>query len=218
VFTRIKICGLTRLADAVAAVEAGADALGFVFVPGTPRFITPAHAAAIVRELPPFVTKVGLFVNAPETVVRETVAAAGLDTVQLHGEETPEFAAALRGTVKVLKAFRVRGAASLELVPPYRYAVDAFLLDAFVAGAHGGTGAKFDWPLALPAKKCGRPVILAGGLTPENAAEAVRQVRPFAVDVSSGVESAPGLKDAEKVRRFIANARSVGREWAQVFP
>lgn len=211
-FTRIKICGLTRLADAVAAVEAGADALGFVFVPGTPRFVTPAQAAAIVRELPPFVTKVGLFVNSPESLIRETVAAAGLDTVQLHGEETPEFAAALQGMVKVLKAFRIRDSASLALVPPYRDAVDALLLDTFVAGAHGGTGAKFDWSLALPAKELGRPVILAGGLTPDNAAEAVRQVRPFALDVSSGVESAPGHKDAEKIRRFILNARLVGRD------
>ena len=212
VFTRIKICGLTRVGDALAAVEAGADALGFVFVPGTPRFVTPAQAAAIVRELPPFVAKVGLFVNAEAGVVHDTVAAAGLDTVQLHGEETPEFAAALRGPLKVLKAFRIRDAGSVAQVPPYRDAVDAFLLDAFVAGAHGGTGAKFDWSLALPAKELGRPVILAGGLTPENAAEAVRQVRPFALDVSSGVESAPGHKDAEKVRRFIANARSVGRD------
>lgn len=205
---RIKICGLTRLADAVAAVEAGADALGFVFVPGTPRAVTVTQAAALVRALPPLVTKVGLFVNAEPSLVRDTVAAVGLDTVQLHGEEAPEFAAEFRGRTKVIKAFRVRDAASLSVLPAYRESVDAFLLDAFVAGAHGGTGAKFDWSLALPAKALGVPVILAGGITPDNAAEAVRQVRPFALDVSSGVEAAPGQKDPEKIRRLIREARA----------
>lgn len=205
---RIKICGLTRLADALAAVDAGADALGFVFVPGTPRAVTLTQAAALVRALPPLVTKVGLFVDADASLVRDTVAAVGLDTVQLHGAESPEFAAELRGRNKVIKAFRVRDAASLAALPAYRESVDAFLLDAFVAGAHGGTGAKFDWSLALPAKEFGLPVILAGGLTPENAAAAVRQVRPFALDVSSGVEAAPGQKDPDKIHRLIREARA----------
>jgi phosphoribosylanthranilate isomerase len=205
---RIKICGLTRLADALAAVEAGADALGFVFVPGTPRAVTLAQAMALVRALPPLVTKVGLFVNAEPSLVRDTVVAVGLDTIQLHGEEAPDFAAEFRGRTKVIKAFRVRDAASLSALPAYRESVDAFLLDAFVAGAHGGTGSKFDWSLALPAKALGPPVILAGGITPDNAAEAVRQVRPFALDVSSGVEAAPGQKDPEKIRRLIREARA----------
>jgi phosphoribosylanthranilate isomerase len=140
--------------------------------------------------------------------VRDTVVAVGLDTIQLHGEEAPDFAAEFRGRTKVIKAFRVRDAASLSALPAYRESVDAFLLDAFVAGAHGGTGSKFDWSLALPAKALGPPVILAGGITPDNAAEAVRQVRPFALDVSSGVEAAPGQKDPEKIRRLIREARA----------
>ncbi len=204
---RIKICGLTRAEDALAAVQAGADAVGFVFVPGTPRAVEPAKAAAISRQLPPFVARVGLFVNAEAEFIRATVALAGLDTVQLHGEEPPCLAAALRDVSKVIKAFRIRSAESLAELPAYRDAVDALLLDAYVPGAHGGTGARFDWVHARAARELGRPVILAGGLTPGNAAEAVRQARPYALDVSSGVESAPGLKDPEKVRQFIRAAR-----------
>lgn len=204
---RIKICGLTRAEDAFAAVEAGADAVGFVFVPGTPRAVEPAGAASVARQLPPFVARVGLFVNAEPEFIRSTIALAGLDTVQLHGEEPPDLSASLRGICKVIKAFRIRGAESLAELPAYRDAVDALLLDAYVPGAHGGTGARFDWGHALAARELGLPVILAGGLTPENAAEAVRRARPYALDVSSGVESAPGKKDPEKVRQFIRAAR-----------
>lgn len=210
-FTRVKICGITNLADALAAVAAGTDALGFVFVPGTPRFIAPEQAAAIIRELPPFVAKVGLFVNADTQTVATTIARTGVDTIQLHGEETPDFARQFRGAVKVLKAFRIRGAESLAALPAYADAADAWLLDAFVPGSHGGTGARFDWEHAVAAKQHGKPVILAGGLTPENAAEAVRRVQPFAVDVSSGVEAAPGRKDAAKIAAFIrAVTRAAG--------
>lgn len=205
--TRVKICGITNLADARAAVAAGASALGFVFVPGTPRFVEPALAAAIVRELPPFVTAVGLFVNAEAGVIRDTIRLTGIHALQLHGEETPEFTRLFRGAAKVIKAFRVRGAESLAVLPAYLDAADAFLLDAYVPGAHGGTGARFDWELAVTAKEHGKPVILAGGLTPENAAEAVRRVQPYAVDVSSGVEAAPGRKDHRKLREFLAACR-----------
>lgn len=205
--TRVKICGITNLADARAAVAAGASALGFVFVPGTPRFVEPALAAAIVRELPPFVTAVGLFVNAEAGVIRDTIRLTGIHALQLHGEETPEFTRLFRGAAKVIKAFRVRGAESLAVLPAYLDAADAFLLDAYVPGAHGGTGARFDWELAVTAKEHGTPVILAGGLTPENAAEAVRRVQPYAVDVSSGVEAAPGRKDHRKLREFLAACR-----------
>ena len=204
---RIKICGVTRLEDALAAVAAGADALGFVFVPGTPRFIEPVTAHAIIQRLPPYVAKVGLFVNPDRTTVRQTIAQTGIDTVQLHGEETPEFARQFRAAVKVVKAFRVRGPESLTSLAAYRDAADAWLLDAFAPGAHGGTGARFDWERAVEAKGHDVPLVLAGGLTADNVAEAVARVRPYAVDVSSGVESAPGRKDPDLVRRFIAAVR-----------
>lgn len=205
---RTKICGITREEDAFAAVEAGADALGFVFVPGTPRFIGPDAARRIVDRLPPFVARVGLFVDADEATVAETITAAGLDTVQLHGDESPAFAARWRGRVKVVKAFRVRGPETVASMEAYRGCADAWLLDAYVAGTAGGTGARFDWDLAVGAVRLGVPVVLAGGLKPENVAGAVARVRPYAVDVSSGVEAAPGRKDPAKVRAFVDAVRS----------
>ncbi len=205
---RVKICGITNLADARAAIAAGADALGFVFVPGTPRYISPDLAGEIVRELPPFIARVGLFVDAETRTVAEALVRSGMDTLQFHGEETPDLVRQFRRAVKVMKAFRVRGEETLMRLPAYADAVDAILLDAYVAGAHGGTGAQFDWKLAVQARDLGRPLVLAGGLTPANVAEAVRTVRPYGVDVSSGVESAPGRKDPEKLAEFVRAARS----------
>jgi len=202
---RIKICGITRRDDALVAAEAGADALGFMFYPPSPRAVTPPQAAAIIKALPPFIHAVGVFVNPTRDEV-EAALAAGIGTLQFHGEESPEFCASF-GATKVIKAFRVRDAASLDVLP--RYPTDAWLLDSFVAGKLGGTGHAFNWDLVHTAKASGRPVILAGGLTPENAADAVRQVAPYGLDVSSGVESAPGCKDPARVRAFIAAARSV---------
>lgn len=207
--TKVKICGLTRLPDALAAVEAGADALGFMFFAGSKRNIAPATAAQIIRALPPFVAKVGVFVNASAETVRATIAECGLDTLQFHGEETPEFCRQF-APLKVVKAFRIQNADSLKPLP--EYAVDAWLLDSYVAGQRGGTGEKFNWDLAAQAKELGRPVILAGGLTPENVADAVQQVWPYGVDVSSGVESAPGQKDAGLVRRFVEIVREMEQE------
>lgn len=204
---RIKICGITREEDAWAAIEAGADALGFVFVPGTPRFIEPARAAAITRGLPPFVSRVGLFVDAEPDLIRATLAEARLDTVQLHGDEPPEVGRSLRDLARVIQAFRVRGPETLQRLAGYRDSSDAWLLDAYVPGTSGGTGARFDWNLAVQARDLGHPLILAGGLKPENIAEAVQQVRPFAVDVSSGVEASAGRKDAQKILRLIQAAR-----------
>ena len=205
---RVKICGITNQADALAAVAAGVDALGFIFVPGTPRFGSVEQAAAIIRELPPFVAKVALFVDADTRTVAETIALTGVDTIQLHGDETPEFARQFLGAVKVIKAFRVRGAETLAQLPAFADAADALLLDAYVPGAKGGTGARFDWEHAVSAKTGGKPIILAGGLTPANVAEAVRGVRPYAVDVSSGVEDAPGKKDLAKIIEFIRAAKA----------
>lgn len=210
---RVKICGLTRVEDVRAAVDAGADAVGFVFVPGTPRAVTMEVAASLRRAVPPFVSAVGLFVNADPELVRETVQAVRLDVVQLHGEETPEVASACGRWARVIKAFRVRGPETLREMPAYDAVADAYLLDAYVAGAHGGTGARFDWDLAVEAKALGKPLILAGGLKPENAAQAVARVGPFALDVSSGVEWSPGIKDAGLIARLMDAVRISSGLW-----
>ncbi len=202
---RVKICGITRREDALRAVELGVDALGFVFWPKSPRAITPDQAAEITAALPPFVTRVGVFVDPPLDQIQKIVETVGLDAVQLHGSESPEFCAAVRWA-RVIKAFRIRDRASLETLPHYR--TSAWLLDAFHEAAPGGTGRRFDWTLAQEAVALGRPVILAGGLTPENISEAILQVRPYGVDVSSGVEEAPGRKDPERMARFLAAVRT----------
>jgi len=202
---KVKICGITNLDDALAAVDAGAAALGFMFYESSPRHVSLTTAADIIRQLPPFIARVGVFVNPDGALVKKTIEVCGVDTLQFHGEEAPQFCRMFG--LKTIKAFRVQGQESLSELR--NYATDAWLLDSFVAGVRGGTGATFHWELALEAKKLGRPVILAGGLTSENVAEAVHQVRPYAVDVSSGVESSPGKKDPAKVRAFIAAASSV---------
>lgn len=202
---KVKICGITNAPDALAAVEAGADALGFMFYEPSPRHISIPEAAEIVRKLPPFVIKVGVFVDAPEDLVMRAIADCGLNTLQFHGHETPGYC--MQFGLLTMKAFRIRDAESLKAL--LDYPTDAWLLDAFTADKLGGTGEKFNWDLAIEAKKMGRPIFLAGGLTPENVAEAVRKVQPYAVDVSSGVEAAPGKKDHEKVRAFITAAKAV---------
>lgn len=199
---RVKICGITQAADAVAAVQAGASALGFMFFEGSPRNVTLQQAREIIRELPPFVAKVGVFVNATRDQIQRTIGDTGIDTLQFHGDESPE---ACRGFgLKTLKAFRVQGKDMLQLMP--RYDVDAWLLDSFVAGQRGGTGVTFNWDLAVHACSLGTPVILAGGLNSDNVERAVRQVQPYGIDVSSGVESAPGKKDHALIAEFIARA------------
>jgi phosphoribosylanthranilate isomerase len=202
---KVKICGITNAPDALAAVEAGADALGFMFYEKSPRQVTIRQAAEIIRELPPFVLKVGVFVDAPEDTVTRAIGDCALTMLQFHGNETPEYCAQFG--LMSMKAFRIRDAASLDALQ--EYPTEAWLLDAFVADKLGGTGEKFNWDLAIEAKKFGRPIFLAGGLTPANVAEAVRTVHPFAVDVSSGVEATPGKKDHAKVRDFVAAAKSV---------
>ena len=200
---RVKICGITSADDARAAVGAGADALGFMFYEPSPRCVTPEQAAAIIAKLPTHVAKVGVFVDADEAAVRTTAAMAGLDTLQFHGSEPPEFCA--RFELRTIKAFRVKDSGSLGQLPDYE--TDAWLLDSYVQGVPGGTGERFNWDLAVEAKRLGRPILLAGGLTPENVGEADGQVTPYGLDVSSGVEAAPGRKDAAKVAAFIASAK-----------
>jgi phosphoribosylanthranilate isomerase len=199
---RVKICGITSLDDALHAVRSGADALGFVFHAASPRYLFPEQAASIIRALPPFVQAVGLFVNTDSAIVNATADLCRLDLVQLHGDEPPDYCDLIHR--RVIKAFRVKEIASIEPIRDYRVA--GILLDAFSPNEYGGTGLTFNWEIALAAGKYG-PVILAGGLTPENVRQAVEKVAPYGVDVSSGVETAPGRKDPEKVREFIRQAR-----------
>ena len=202
---QVKICGITNLGDARAAIDAGADALGFIFVRSSPRFIEPQDAARIIKEVPPGIVKIGVFVDESASQVRAVAHSVGLDRVQLHGRETPELCVELAAE-QPIKAFRVKDASVLNELP--RYPKCAFLLDSYVPGQHGGTGAKFNWDIAVQAKAFGAPIFLAGGLTPENVADAVAKVGPYALDVSSGVEISPGRKDHEKVRAFIARAKN----------
>jgi phosphoribosylanthranilate isomerase len=203
--TKVKICGITSVADGLAAAEAGADMIGLMFFEQSPRHISLAQAAKISRALPPFVLRVGVFVNPGEALVARAIAECGLNLLQFHGDENSDFCTQF-GVMSV-KAMRVRDAESLAQLAHFQ--TDAILLDAHSRSGLGGTGETFNWDLAVAAQKFGKPIFLAGGLTPENVAAAVRKVRPFAVDVSSGVESAPGKKKAEKMRAFIAAAKYV---------
>ena len=178
--------------------------IGLMFYEKSPRHISLAQAVEISRALPPFVLRVGVFVNPEEGFVTQAIAACGLNLLQFHGDEPSEFCTQF-GAMSV-KALRVQNADSLAALE--NYATDAFLLDAYSKSGLGGTGEKFNWDLAIEAQKFGKPIFLAGGLTPENVAGAVKQVKPFAMDVFSGVESAPGKKDAAKVRAFIAAVRA----------
>jgi phosphoribosylanthranilate isomerase len=199
---RIKICGITRIDDALCAVNTGADMVGFIFVPESKRYITPAQAARIIAALPEHVLPVGVFVDTPRKEVLRAIEESGIRAVQLHGEESPEDADGY--SVPVIKAYRVRPSFDPSVLAPYR--VEAHLLDTYVSGVHGGTGMVFDWSVARAASAYGK-IILGGGLTPENVAEAIRRGAPSAVDVSSGVEHAPGIKAPEKIRRFIVAAQ-----------
>jgi len=201
---RVKICGITNTNDAMAAVEAGADALGFIFYPESPRFVEIDDAREIIKALPPFVTTVGIFVNEGIDRINRFAKTAGVDAVQLHGSEPPNFCRKIER--RVLKAFRVRDAEDITHIKDY--GLTTCLLDAYREDAPGGTGETFDWDLAIEARKICR-VILSGGLTPENVAGAIERVAPYAVDVSSGVESAPGIKDHGKVVEFIKRARGL---------
>jgi phosphoribosylanthranilate isomerase len=202
--TRIKICGITRIEDALVCAQAGADAIGLVFYPPSPRHVATSQAAAIARALPPFVTTVGLFVNPAAEQVKSVLNEVHLDVLQFHGDEPPEFCASFG--VPYLKAIRVK--AGMDLVQcAIRYQeAQGLLLDAYVEGTPGGTGQSFDWKL-IPAE-LPLPVILSGGLEPANIADAIRSVRPWAVDVSSGVEAVKGIKDAAKIAAFIEGVRS----------
>jgi phosphoribosylanthranilate isomerase len=205
---KVKICGITNLEDAVAAAEAGADALGFIFYKKSPRYIDPAVAGPIIAALPPFVMAVGVFVNEDVGTVRSIMDTCGLAIAQLHGDENASYCQDL--SRPAIKALRLKDRGSLLSLAEYqgRGGVRGFVLDAFSDMAYGGTGLVTDWSLAAEVAKS-TPVILAGGLTPENVTEAIRSVGPYGVDVSSGVESVPRKKDHAKVRAFLDAVRVV---------
>jgi phosphoribosylanthranilate isomerase len=200
---RVKICGITNVGDALIAAEYGADALGFVFYKGSPRYISPDEARKIVLDLPPFVTTVGVFVDERPEEVERIMDYAAIDLLQFHGQEPPEACIIDR---RVIKAIRIKDLTDLEPLKYYR--VSAFLLDTYAPQSFGGTGQVFNWDVAADAKQFGK-IILAGGLTPDNVEAAIRRVRPYAVDVSSGVEEQKGRKDHRKLRLFIERAKSV---------
>jgi phosphoribosylanthranilate isomerase len=196
---RAKICGLTREQDALAAAESGADAIGLVFHQPSPRYISVETAVSISKSLPPFVTRVGLFVDADVSTIESVLASGSVDLLQFHGSETPEDCQ--RYGMPYIKAVAMREEVNLPDIAE-RYADAAgMLVDAYVPGLEGGSGQTFDWT-RIPAN-LGKPVILAGGLTPDNVSEAIRQVRPYAVDVSTGVESSKGIKDAARIAAFM---------------
>jgi phosphoribosylanthranilate isomerase len=201
---RVKICGITRIEDLYAACSAGADALGFVFHAASPRNLTIERAADLIKALPPFVQSVGLFVDAGSDFVEAVLKAVPLDLLQFHGDESPTYCGRFRRPY--IKAIRVREGVDLVKCTADYGDARGLLLDAYVPGVHGGTGACFDWRL-IPSG-LSKPLVLSGGLTPHNVADAIRQVNPWAVDVSSGVEQAKGIKDTAKVAAFIENARS----------
>jgi phosphoribosylanthranilate isomerase len=202
--TAVKICGITRVEDALAATRVGAHAVGFVFYEPSPRYLAPARAAEIIRALPPFVTAVGLFVDASADDVRSTLAAAPLQLLQFHGSEAPAFCRQFARPY--MKTVRMKAGVDLLQYAENFHDARALLLDSYVEGLHGGSGAVFDWSLVR--RDLPLPVVLSGGLTVDNVGEAVRKVRPAAVDVSSGVESAKGVKDARKITAFIKGVRN----------
>ena len=201
---RIKICGITNLEDALLAAELGADALGFIFYPKSPRKVATETTREIIAQLPPFVAAVGVFVDEEAAVVQELAAKVRLDWVQLHGQESPDYC--LNLGQRVIKGFRIKDETSLKELALYRGAVQAFLLDTYKPGQVGGTGESFDWRLAREARQYGQ-IILAGGLTPENVAQAIEVAQPQAVDAASGTEAAPGRKDPDKLRAFFKVVR-----------
>lgn len=201
---RVKICGITNSDDALAAAEHGVEMLGFVFAE-SPRRISLEQAVLIGNEIPSFVARVGVFVNEKADKVREIAEACALDALQFHGSETPEYCRQFGR--KAVKAFRIKDAAALDGLA--EYGSGPFVLDTFVEGLAGGTGRTFDWNLVSRAARQGQ-IILSGGLNPNNVAEAIAKVKPYAVDVSSGVEAAPGIKDAKKLRAFMKAVREAG--------
>lgn len=204
--TKIKICGITNLEDAQSALSFGADAIGFVFAE-SPRRVEPETAKSIMEDLKGRVLSVGVFVNEAVNEVARIADYCGLDAIQLHGEEDPQYCAQLKKR-NIIKAFRIKDDTSLAPMRRYKD-VFAYLLDAFSKEAYGGTGRTFDWNLAVKAKDIGRPIVLSGGLGPENIEEAIKAVRPYGVDISSSIETRPGKKDRKRMGELISAIKAL---------
>ena len=205
---KVKICGITNLEDALNSVRAGCDALGFVFYKQSPHYITPQKAKQIIKKLPKDIIKVGVFVNAKEETIRHIAKFCGLDILQFHGNEYPEFCQRFKGG-KIIKAFRIKD--KIDLLKILRYKTFAYLFDTFIKSKPGGTGRKFNWELLKDLEDIKRPIFLSGGLNEKNIKEALESVHPAWVDVSSSVEIKPGKKDYKKIRKFIKATRKVKR-------
>ncbi len=207
--TRIKICGITNKEDVLEAAHLGVDAVGFVFA-RSPRRVIPGMVQEIVQLLPPFISRVGVFVNEDKEKVKKIANSCHLTTLQFHGEELPSYCRGFRE--KVVKAFSIKDASALEKVSEYE--VDAYLLDSYSPSRYGGTGKTFDWDIARKIKEFGVPIILSGGLDPDNVKEAIERVRPYAVDVGSGIEAREGKKDPEKLEDFVRKVRQTDESFA----
>ncbi|MBN3038864.1 MAG: phosphoribosylanthranilate isomerase [Candidatus Omnitrophica bacterium] len=205
---KVKICGITNKEDAMWVANLAADYLGMVFAKESNRSVSEKTAQEIAEALPPYIEKVGLFVNEEPKRVEKILGQCGLNLLQFHGDETPEYCQQFKGKAKIIKAFRIKDEESLALIP--QYDVDFYLLDAFVEDQPGGTGTTFNWDLALRAKEFGKPIFLAGGLNPDNIIEAIKKVEPYAVDVSSGVEASPRRKNVDLMQDFINKVVKVG--------
>lgn len=203
---KIKICGITNKQDAVEASKLGVDMLGFVCYQKSKRFVEPKIIKDIANELPPYLAKVGVFVDEDQKKVFEIAEDCSLDILQFHGDESPDYCAALKDSYKVIKAFRIKDKSSFKGINDYN--VDFFMLDAYSPDAKGGTGKSFDWKL-MEEFEFLRPVILSGGLSPDNVEEAIIEFAPYGVDVSSGVEKSPGKKDLVKMKKFVEKVRKI---------
>ncbi len=201
---KVKICGITNLENALNSVKAGCNALGFVFYRKSPRYITPEKANQIIKHIPPHILKIGVFVNAKEKAIKRTAKLCNLDMLQFHGTESPEFCKKFKG-YKIIKAFRVKD--KIELKNLLNYKTFAYLFDTFVKSKVGGTGKKFNWALVKHLKGLRKPIFLSGGLNAQNVTEAIKQVCPDWIDVSTSVEIKPGKKDYKKVKKFITTVR-----------
>lgn len=211
---RVKFCGITSATDAGKAALVGADALGFVFFKESPRYVTPKDAERIIKNVPPFISTVGIFVNDDLGFIEECVEGCGLSAVQLHGDEDTRYCVAFKNLkfkgVSLIKAIRIKDRESLSLIE--ECPADAFLLDAYESNVYGGTGKGFDRMLAIVAKEYGRRIIVAGGLTPDNVRNVIKEIGPYAVDVSSGIESSPGKKNLELMEEFMREVRKAEQD------
>jgi len=204
---KIKICGITRSRDAELAAKMGAWAVGFIFVEKTPRYVSPEKVCEIIKSLPSNLKKVGVFADSSEQKILEVVKISGIDTIQLHGEETPDFCEKIKNSSKktVIKAFRIKNSEDFKKISLYKNKIDFVLLDSFSEKELGGTGETFNWNLAKNISNTGMPVILAGGLNPDNILQAYNTLKPYACDISSGVELSKGIKDKEKLEKLFKN-------------